>query len=49
MPKAYITLKNRYNINVRYLVDNMENSNKIWEKLKLRYKPQGSGLYTELI
>ena len=35
MPKVYITLKNRYSINTRYLVDNIENSNKIWEKLKL--------------
>ena len=48
IPKAYITLKNRYSINIRYLVDNIKNVNQIWEKLKLRYKPQGSGLYTEL-
>ena len=29
MPKVYIALKNRYNINIRYLIDNIENSNKI--------------------
>ena len=38
MPKIYIALKNRYGINTRYLVDNIKNSNKIWEKLKSRYK-----------